>query len=287
MIVGVGAAAAAERFGKAGDVPFVVRARLPADEVPDGPGVVPVSGAGFGQGGRRAGDRHCAEQLAGHVLVGRVAEVTAAAGSVPVEHAQRPFHRVGLVYSVAAARRTDLDTGITCASALKPICRTNRTKTLVFDGEDVPEVREMETGEAEGDDVGQTVSVMGGLDWERWNDHLAAQGLLAEGFATAALSCIGSPLTAAIYRQGTIGAAKAHLEATARSLNDQLDKAVGGPGRALRQRRRRHPALHRGPRHHPAHRPAARCPGGGSRPAGPSARLFVGPAYWRRPARPG
>ncbi|MEU9861474.1 enoyl-[acyl-carrier-protein] reductase FabV [Streptomyces sp. NPDC047971] len=133
-----------------------------------------------------------------------------------------------LIYSVAAPRRTDPETGATYASVLKPIGRANRTKTLVFDGEGVPEVREVETGPAEGDDVEQTVAVMGGADWERWIDRLDGRGLLGEGFTTAALSYIGSPLTAAIYRQGTIGAAKAHLEATARGLNERLDKTVGG-----------------------------------------------------------
>lgn len=133
-----------------------------------------------------------------------------------------------LIYSVAAPRRTDPTTGTTYASVLKPIGRANRTKTLVFDGEGVPEVREVETAPAEGDDVEQTVAVMGGADWERWIDHLAGRELLADKFATAALSYIGSSLTAAIYRQGTIGAAKAHLEATARALNERLDKMVGG-----------------------------------------------------------
>ncbi|MCA6091442.1 enoyl-[acyl-carrier-protein] reductase FabV [Streptomyces sp. SCA3-4] len=133
-----------------------------------------------------------------------------------------------LVYSVAAPRRTDPLTGATYASVLKPIGRANRTRTLVFDDEGAPEVREVETGPAEGDDVEQTVAVMGGADWERWIDHLAGRGLLADGFATAALSYIGSSMTAAIYRQGTIGAAKAHLEATARSLNERLAETVGG-----------------------------------------------------------
>jgi enoyl-[acyl-carrier protein] reductase / trans-2-enoyl-CoA reductase (NAD+) len=133
-----------------------------------------------------------------------------------------------LIYSVAAPRRTDPDTGTAYASVLKPIGRADRTKTLLFDDRGVPEVREVETGPAEGDDVEQTVAVMGGADWQRWIDHLDGRGLLGAGFTTAALSYIGSPLTAAIYRQGTIGAAKAHLEATARTLNDRLDKAVGG-----------------------------------------------------------
>ncbi|WP_329485824.1 enoyl-[acyl-carrier-protein] reductase FabV [Kitasatospora sp. NBC_01246] len=133
-----------------------------------------------------------------------------------------------LIYSVAAPRRTDPETGATYASVLKPIGGVNRTKTLVFDEDGVPEVREVETGPAEGDDVAQTVAVMGGADWERWIDHLAGRGLLAEGFSTAALSYIGSSLTAAIYRQGTIGAAKAHLEATARTLDARLGRTVGG-----------------------------------------------------------
>ncbi|MFB8236965.1 enoyl-[acyl-carrier-protein] reductase FabV [Kitasatospora purpeofusca] len=133
-----------------------------------------------------------------------------------------------LVYSVAAPRRTDPGTGTTYASVLKPIGGASRTSTLVFDDEGAAEVREVETAPAEGDDIEQTVAVMGGADWERWIDHLAGRGLLAEGFTTAALSYIGSPLTAAIYRQGTIGAAKVHLEATARALDERLGAAVGG-----------------------------------------------------------
>ncbi|MGW1145198.1 enoyl-[acyl-carrier-protein] reductase FabV [Streptomyces sp. NPDC002454] len=133
-----------------------------------------------------------------------------------------------LVYSVAAPRRTDPDTGTAHASVLKPIGAAHRTKTLVFDDRGAPEVREVETGPAEGDDVEQTVAVMGGADWARWIDRLAARGVLAPGFSTAALSYIGSPLTAAIYRQGTIGAAKAHLEATARTLDERLAASLGG-----------------------------------------------------------
>ncbi|MBT2505003.1 enoyl-[acyl-carrier-protein] reductase FabV [Streptomyces sp. ISL-98] len=133
-----------------------------------------------------------------------------------------------LIYSVAAPRRTDPDTGHTYASVLKPIGESYRTKTLVFDSTANPEVKEVETEPADGDDIEQTTAVMGGTDWERWIDQLAERNLLADGFTTAALSYIGSSLTAAIYRQGTIGAAKAHLEATARTLNERLDRLVGG-----------------------------------------------------------
>jgi enoyl-[acyl-carrier protein] reductase/trans-2-enoyl-CoA reductase (NAD+) len=69
---------------------------------------------------------------------------------------------------------------------------------------------------------------MGGADWERWVTALAARGLLAEGFNTVALTYIGSELTAPIYREGTIGAAKMDLEATAGTITRALD----GAGRA-------------------------------------------------------
>ncbi|MGW5120799.1 enoyl-[acyl-carrier-protein] reductase FabV [Streptomyces noursei] len=133
-----------------------------------------------------------------------------------------------LIYSVAAPRRTDPETGTTYASVLQPIGAPSRTRTLVFDDEGAPEVKEVETAPATEEDIAQTVAVMGGADWERWIDHLAGRGLLAEGFSTAALSYIGSSLTEAIYRKGTIGAAKAHLEGTARTLDKRLSELVGG-----------------------------------------------------------
>ncbi|MEW1659514.1 enoyl-[acyl-carrier-protein] reductase FabV [Streptomyces sp. NPDC093707] len=133
-----------------------------------------------------------------------------------------------LVYSVAAPRRTDPETGTTYASVLQPIGEASCTRTLVFDDAGAPAVREVRTAPAAEEDIAQTVAVMGGADWERWIEHLAGRGLLADGFATAALSYIGSPLTEALYRKGTIGAAKAHLEATARTLDKRLSELVGG-----------------------------------------------------------
>lgn len=133
-----------------------------------------------------------------------------------------------LIYSVAAPRRTDPDTGVTYSSVLKPVGQQHTTKTLVFDDGGKAEVKEVTMEPAAGDDTEQTVAVMGGTDWKRWITYLADRGMLADGFTTAALSYIGSPLTAAIYRQGTIGAAKTHLEATARELDEHLGKVVGG-----------------------------------------------------------
>ncbi|MEU8137075.1 enoyl-[acyl-carrier-protein] reductase FabV [Streptodolium elevatio] len=132
-----------------------------------------------------------------------------------------------LVYSVAAPRRTDPETGVTHTSVLKPLGAPYSTKTLVFDG-DQAEVRTVTTDPASDADTAHTVAVMGGADWRRWIDHLDEADLLAEGVSTAALTYIGSPLTAGIYRNGTIGAAKADLEATARELNSRLAQRRGG-----------------------------------------------------------
>ncbi len=57
---------------------------------------------------------------------------------------------------------------------------------------------------------------------------LAARGMLAPGFQTVALTYVGSGLTAPIYRQGTIGRAKDHLEATAARLTDGVLARSGG-----------------------------------------------------------
>jgi enoyl-[acyl-carrier protein] reductase/trans-2-enoyl-CoA reductase (NAD+) len=133
-----------------------------------------------------------------------------------------------LIYSVAAPRRTDPDTGAKYASVLKPIGSAYRTKSLSFNADGAAEVATVETAAADGDDVEQTVAVMGGADWRRWIDYLTSRDLVAEGFTTAALSYIGSPLTAGLYRQGTIGAAKADLEQTARDLNELLVKECNG-----------------------------------------------------------
>jgi enoyl-[acyl-carrier protein] reductase/trans-2-enoyl-CoA reductase (NAD+) len=69
---------------------------------------------------------------------------------------------------------------------------------------------------------------MGGADWSDWVTDMADRGMLAAGFRTVALTYVGSDLTAPIYRQGTIGLAKDHLEATARQLSAGVLAKAGG-----------------------------------------------------------
>jgi enoyl-[acyl-carrier protein] reductase/trans-2-enoyl-CoA reductase (NAD+) len=52
-------------------------------------------------------------------------------------------------------------------------------------------------------------------------DALKAGGVLADGAATLAYSYIGPEVTHPIYRSGTIGKAKEHLENTAATLRDK------------------------------------------------------------------
>ena len=133
-----------------------------------------------------------------------------------------------LAYSVAAPRRTDPDTGITYSSVLKPLGQAATMRTLKFGADGEPALSEIVVEPASEEEKAATVAVMGGTDWQRWITALADRGLLAEGLKTVALTYIGSELTAPIYREGTIGAAKMDLEATA----DTITKALGGAGRA-------------------------------------------------------
>ncbi|MGK5529493.1 enoyl-[acyl-carrier-protein] reductase FabV [Streptomyces sp. URMC 129] len=132
-----------------------------------------------------------------------------------------------LIYSVAAPRRTDPRSGITHRSVIKPLGAPYTTWNLEFADDGAASLREAVLAPATRAETAATVRVMGGEDWSRWITALANRGLLRDGFRTVALTYIGSPLTSAIYRKGTIGAAKMHLEATANALSKQL-AAVGG-----------------------------------------------------------
>ena len=124
-----------------------------------------------------------------------------------------------VIYSLASPVRLNPNTGILHRSVLKPIGSTFSNKTVDFHTGKVSEVSiEPSTDE----DIENTVAVMGGEDWAMWIDALKAENLLAEGATTVAYSYIGPSLTEAVYRKGTIGRAKDHLEATAFTISDSL-----------------------------------------------------------------
>lgn len=129
-----------------------------------------------------------------------------------------------VIYSIAAPRRIDPNTHEVYNSVLKPIGQTYRNKTVdVMTGK----VNEIEIPPATEEEIRATVGVMGGDDWKLWIDELLKAQCLAEDAKTVAFTYIGPELTHAIYRQGTIGKAKEHLEKTAMNLNEEL-KPISG-----------------------------------------------------------
>jgi enoyl-[acyl-carrier protein] reductase/trans-2-enoyl-CoA reductase (NAD+) len=130
-----------------------------------------------------------------------------------------------LIYSVAAPRRTDPRSG-THHAAVKPIGAGYSARNLAF--ADGPMLRPAELEPATDAEIEATVKVMGGEDWADWIGDLTGRGLAAPGLRTVALTYVGSDLTAPVYRQGTIGRAKDHLEATARSLTTGALAGCGG-----------------------------------------------------------
>ncbi|PZD96336.1 bifunctional NADH-specific enoyl-ACP reductase/trans-2-enoyl-CoA reductase [Paenibacillus sambharensis] len=129
-----------------------------------------------------------------------------------------------VVYSVASARRNDPETGDPVNSVLKPIGQPYSNKTVNFH---TGEVTDITIEPATDEEIKNTVTVMGGDDWERWMTRLQEAGVLAEGVRTVAFSYIGSDITQAVYRQGSIGRAKDDLEATAGRLTDKLNALQG------------------------------------------------------------
>lgn len=130
-----------------------------------------------------------------------------------------------VVYSLASPRRTHPDTGEVFRSTLKPIGEAYSSKTIDVQ---TGEVSEVEIEAATEDEVAQTIAVMGGDDWELWIDALERGGVLAPSALTVAYSYLGPQLTYPIYRHGTIGRAKDHLETTARALDERLGNGGGG-----------------------------------------------------------
>ena len=129
-----------------------------------------------------------------------------------------------VVYSLASPVRTDPATGIMHKSVIKPFGNPFVGKTI---DPFTKEIKEISAEPATEEEKEATIKVMGGEDWKLWIEKLVAEGLLSEGAITVAYSYIGPEVSKAIYRSGTIGKAKEHLEATAKELDDVLAGVKG------------------------------------------------------------
>lgn len=121
-----------------------------------------------------------------------------------------------VVYSLASPVRVDPETGAMYRSVIKPIGADYTGRTVdIFSGR----MSDASIGRANDTEIAETVKVMGGEDWALWMDALESAGILAPRAVTVAYSYLGPELSWPIYRDGTIGRAKTHLEDTARALD--------------------------------------------------------------------
>ncbi len=135
-----------------------------------------------------------------------------------------------VVYSLASPVRKLPDTGEVKRSALKPIGEAY-TSTAIDTNKD--QIIEASIEPATEQEIADTVTVMGGQDWQLWIDALRNAGVLADGAKTVAFSYIGTEITWPIYWHGALGKAKADLDATARRLDAQLATTGGSANVAV------------------------------------------------------
>ena len=130
-----------------------------------------------------------------------------------------------VVYSLASPKRANPRTGTSHTSSLKAIGSPFTGKTIDL-GNGTVGMASVEA--ATPGEIDETVAVMGGEDWHWWIEGLADNSLLAQGAKTLAYSYYGPEVTWPIYKDGTIGAAKQDLKATADRLNAKLERELGG-----------------------------------------------------------
>ena len=134
-----------------------------------------------------------------------------------------------VVYSLAAPRRAMAD-GSVVSSVLKTTGDAYTNKTIDLASRTVSDITIPPATEEE---IANTVTVMGGQDWQDWIAALSEADLLAEDAVTVAYSYIGPSLTHPMYKNGSIGAAKQHLFETANTISDQYIRAYIAVNKAL------------------------------------------------------
>ncbi|MGO4774257.1 enoyl-ACP reductase FabV, partial [Lysobacter sp. 2RAB21] len=135
-----------------------------------------------------------------------------------------------IVYSLASPVRKLPGTGEVKRSALKTIGEPY-TSTAIDTNKDT--VIQATVEPATEQEIEDTVTVMGGQDWELWIDALERADALAPGARTVAFSYIGTEITWPIYWHGALGKAKVDLDQTAQRLNTRLSRIGGGANVAV------------------------------------------------------
>ena len=124
-----------------------------------------------------------------------------------------------VVYSLASPVRKMPDSGEVIRSVLKPIGNTYKA-TAVDTSKDI--IIEAEVEPATEEEIHNTITVMGGEDWELWMSALKDAGVLADGVKTVSYSYIGTDITWPIYWHGALGKAKEDMDRAAGALRNSL-----------------------------------------------------------------
>jgi enoyl-[acyl-carrier protein] reductase/trans-2-enoyl-CoA reductase (NAD+) len=132
-----------------------------------------------------------------------------------------------VVYSLASPVRQHPKTEVLHRSSIKPLGEVLEIKTVHVEKGEVSNVALEPATEQE---IADTVTVMGGEDWQYWIDALLAADLLAPKAKTVAYTYIGSELTWPIYWEGTLGKAKADLDRASGEIQQKL-QSIGGDAR--------------------------------------------------------
>ncbi|MDA3960620.1 MAG: trans-2-enoyl-CoA reductase family protein [Planctomycetota bacterium] len=193
-------------FGYGADVLGICFEKPPADNKPASPGYYNLAEAHVmaKEAGRRL-ETINADAFSHEVKAQAIAALKERYGKIDM-----------VVYSLASPKRKDPNSDTLWSSVLKPVDKLHVSKTVDLRHEVVEEITIPPASEQE---VFETERVMGGDDWKMWIEALRDADLLAEGCRSVAYSYIGPQVTYPIYRSGTIGGAKEHLEATAKDLS--------------------------------------------------------------------
>ena len=129
-----------------------------------------------------------------------------------------------IIYSLASPVRKLPDTQEIIRSSLKPI-NTPYHATAVDTNTD--KLFEASIEPANEKEIQDTITVMGGQDWELWIKMLSENQVLAKNAQTIAYSYIGTEITWPIYWNGTLGEAKKDLDRASIAINTQLQSING------------------------------------------------------------
>lgn len=130
-----------------------------------------------------------------------------------------------VIYSLASPVRKLPGTDEIKRSVLKPIGEVYKS-TAIDTNKD--QIIHAEVEPATEQEIEDTITVMGGQDWELWMQALDKAGVLAKGARTVAFSYIGTEMTWPIYWHGALGKAKEDLDRAAHALDSQLADKYGG-----------------------------------------------------------